>query len=61
MFGIYVKVRVSTFQRQTIRHGIHWEKHQRSHKQVMALFTGNPAACQAVPVGAEHVWLGHAS
>ena len=51
MFGIYVKIRGSTFQSQTIRRGIHWEKHQESHKQVMALFADKPrclpsSACQ---------------
>ena len=35
-----VSVWVSTFQSRTIRRGIYWEKHQRSPKQVMALFTG---------------------
>ena len=49
MLIIYVKVRVSTFQSQTIRH---WEKHQR-----WLCSPANPAACQAVPVSAEHIGL----
>ena len=45
---------VCWFQSQTIRHGVHWEKHQRSHKQVMALFTDKPHCLPSSAVSTEH-------
>ena len=55
----YVKIRVSTFQSQNICRCIHWEKHQRSHKQLVALFTNKPSCLPSsavTSVRAEHSW-----
>ena len=50
MFDIYVMIRVSTFQSRTIRRCNHWMTHGKGWHYSST----NPAACQAVPVSAEH-------